>query len=111
MDNVKVFVLANGREFLATIKEATDTQYVLTDAVAIGFREEGNNQIGIVPQPLSLLVEHNERAVVKNITVNKHALVFEPAEPTADMLSTYSQIKSPIQVIQSGFVKGQFTRN
>ena len=105
MENIKVFSLLNGREILGTVKEETDTSYILTNAVSFGLHDMGNNQVQIIPQFVSFLAETSDNGI--NINVLKTALAFEPFEPNSDVLAQYVQIKSPIQLINKlSSVKG-----
>jgi hypothetical protein len=107
MSDVKVFVLINGREILATVKEETETHYNTTNAIAINFGQDAKGQISIEPHPISLCGEHNQHGITVNFA--KSALQYEPFEPNSELLAIYTQLKSPIQL--PPVTQGKFTRH
>lgn len=111
MSEPLVFVLLNGREIIATVKEETETHYIVENAMAFHIAEaprtKANEEgLAVMQQPISFFSDHDEQGI--NLSINRAALAFEPMETNAKMRDFYTQQKSPIQLIQqpTGFVRG-----
>ena len=99
--NVRIFKTLQGVEYIGTLVEDNDSDYLVQNVFAVAIQQTQQNELhlgfGAIVHPIMGQVDRNKNGAAAEITLNKVAVVFDYA-PTDQLRDDYLQAVSGIEI-------------